>query len=166
MGEDADQSLVFDGATPFLLIKEKVKDAERERLIPLVIGLDVMRQNLAEGITWLSGCSESNHSRILKSKLLAATGNPRLTAHCLRHTWNSNASAAGIDLVHRALIGGWAASGKDTMFSKRMTSYGARGLQRSAVVAALAASQSRVLEHLLAIEPPVPSNVVSINRRS
>ena len=165
MGEDTERSLILEGSTPYLLIKEKVKDAERIRLIPLVVGLDVMRQNLAEGITWLSSCSESNHSKILKNKLLAATGNPRLTAHCLRHTWNSNASAAGIDLLHRALIGGWAASGKDSMFSKRMTRYGAKGLQRSKVVIALAESQSRVLEHLLAIEPPVPSNVVSINRR-
>jgi hypothetical protein len=34
------------------------------------------------------------------------------------------------------------------------------------VVTALADSQRRVLKHLLAIEPPVPSNVVSINRLS
>ena len=164
---DFERSVILDGALPYLLIKEVTKAEDRKRLVPLVIGLDVIRQNLPEALVWLSSVTESAHSHALKKRLVKATGNPRLTAHCLRHTWNSNATAAGIDFMHRVLIGGWNAGGKESAASRESRNYGKASLQRSRNVQALYNSQLKVFDHLLHLEANASAggNVTSINSR-
>jgi len=164
---DFERSVILDGALPYLLIKEVTKAEDRKRLVPLVIGLDVIRQNLPEALVWLSSVTESAHSHALKKRLVKATGNPRLTAHCLRHTWNSNATAAGIDFMHRVLIGGWNAGGKESAASRESRNYGKASLQRSRNVQALYSSQLKVFDHLLHLEANASAggNVTSINSR-
>ena len=166
LAHDPEESMVFEGSLPYLLIKEATKKETRKRLVPLVLGVDVMRENLAKGVAWLNSTTESNHSHTLKKRLLKATSNPRITAHCLRHTWNNNASAMDISVLHRALIGGWAATGKDSQFSPHMLKYGRSGLQRTKTVQALADSQRQVFAHLLHIEPPAKGNVINISSRA
>jgi len=153
LGEDYEESVVLEGPRPYLLIKEATKKEARKRLVPLVLGLGVIQRHLAEGVKWLGETTESNHSHTLQNRLLKATGNPRITAHCLRHTWNANASAMNVSVLHRALIGGWSAVGKDAHFSKHMLRYGRSGLQRTKIVQAMADSQRLVFKHLLHLDP-------------
>ena len=161
---DYDNSVVMSGNIPYLLVKEVTKKETRKRAIPIVVGVDLLQRHLKEGLKWLNSTTDSNHSHIIQHRLRGATGNPEATAHCLRHTWNTMASAADIDLIHRALIGGWKAVGKNEKFSKRMLSYGQRGLQSSEILKALQKSQRRVFKHLLPLEAPMVSNVVQLKR--
>lgn len=172
LGEDPEENIVLDGSTPYLLIKHTTKKEQRKRIVPLVLGLGVIQRHLGEGIQWLNSSTESNHSHILKSKLYSATGNPRVTAHCLRHTWNCNATGMDVNLIHRALIAGWASAGRDAAFTQEMLRYGRTGLQRVKIVQALADTQRKIFAHLLHLEggdgakKASLGNVVSINSRT
>jgi hypothetical protein len=161
---DYDNSVVLDGSIPYLLVKEKTKKEARKRIIPIVVGLELLQRHLKEGMAWLNSTTDSNHTHVVQHRLRGATGNPEATAHSLRHTWNTMASAADIDLIHRALIGGWQAVGKNEKFSRRMLSYGQSGLQSSEILKALQKSQQRVFKHLLTLEATPVSNVVRLHR--
>lgn len=161
---DYDNSVVLDGSIPYLLVKEKTKKEARKRIIPIVVGLELLQRHLKEGMAWLNSTTDSNHTHLVQHRLRGATGNPEATAHSLRHTWNTMASAADIDLIHRALIGGWQAVGKNEKFSRRMLSYGQSGLQSSEILKALQKSQQRVFKHLLTLEATPVSNVVRLHR--
>jgi len=58
--------------------------------------------------------------------LKEATGNPALSAHCLRHALKANSDAVNANQSHVAAIGGWA--GKS--ISSHQMRYGREGLTR------------------------------------
>jgi hypothetical protein len=161
---DYDNSVVLDGSIPYLLVKEKTKKEARKRIIPIVVGLELLQRHLQEGITWLERTTDSNHTHVVQHRLQGATGNPEATAHSLRHTWNTMATTADIDVIHRALIGGWQAVGKNEKFSRRMLSYGQSGLQSSEILKALQKSQRKVFKHLFHLEIAPSTNVIQLKR--
>jgi hypothetical protein len=164
MLDDYDNNVVLEGSIPYLLVKEDTKKEDRKRIIPIVMGLELLQRNLQQGLIWLNETTDSNHSHTVQNRLRRVTNNPDATAHCLRHTWNTMASAADIDLIHRALIGGWKAVGKSEKFSRRMLTYGQSGLQSSEILKALQKSQRKVFKHLLHLEVTTVSNVVQLKR--
>lgn len=170
MLKDYDNSVVLDGGIPYLLVKEETKKEARKRVIPIVLGRELLQKNLQKGLQWLNDTRDSNHSHLIRHRLKHATSNPEAKAHCLRHTWNTMASAADIDLIHRALIGGWSAVGKEEKFSKRMLNYGQSGLQSSEILKALQKSQRKVFKHLMPLETDMPttpaSNVIQLQTHS
>ena len=167
---DFNNSVVLDGSIPYLLVKEETKKEARKRIIPIVVGHELLQRHLQEGMAWLNSTTDSNHTHLVQHRLRGATGNPEATAHSLRHTWNTMASAADIDLIHRALIGGWQAVGKTEKFSRRMLSYGQSGLQSSEILKALQKSQRKVFKHLMPLETDMPttpaSNVIKLQTHS
>jgi integrase len=164
MLDDYDKNVVLEGSIPYLLVKEDTKKEDRKRIIPIVMGLELLQRNLKQGLIWLNETTDSNHSHTIQNRLRRVTNNPDATAHCLRHTWNTMASAADIDLIHRALIGGWKAVGKSEKFSRRMLTYGQSGLQSSEILKALKKSQRKVFKHLLHLEMKTSTNVVQLMR--
>ena len=164
---DIDTSCILDGPIPYLLLKEKTKTKDRKRVVPLVLGVGVMQRNLKDGIRWLNQYTGPTHSTTLSEKLEEATGNNKLTAHCLRHTWNWNATVYSIDPSHRAQLCGWGSKSRDSDSTTNMAHYGREGIQQAPFMRALAESQRKVFTELLPITPTgkTTSNVVSINRR-
>jgi len=166
---DMENSIILDGSQPYLFIKEKTKKEARKRIVPLVLGVEVIQRHLKEGIEWLAKYKASTHSTTLKAQLLEATGNSNITAHCLRHTWNYNATIEAIDLVHRTLLAGWGTSSKQSPIDiANSVTYGKQGLQQAPMVIALANTQRKVLKHLIGIKPTTENstNVISIHSRS
>ena len=66
------------------------KTDSRPRVVPLVLGLPYIRKHLAPAIQWLRGTTSSGHSKALRKFLKDATGNPKITAHGLRHSFRAN----------------------------------------------------------------------------
>lgn len=147
----------LEGEYPLIVINSKTKGNARKRIIPIVLGLDVIRQNLSETIMWLNRTSESNHSRQIKKLLNKVTNNTRLTGHCCRHTFRANCEANEAAPATAATIAGW--SGKQIGFSEVMLNYGTDSLSQSEVIRRLFKESQKIHQHLLT---PTESNVVSI----
>ena len=141
----------------YVTVTGETKTAARKRVIPVVIGAELIEGKLLEAAR-----------RIGAVKVPSATVNKRLkerigdqyTVHCLRHTLKNN--TIGIDSAVAAAIGGWKVAGANQV----MMAYGATGLTHSPVLLKLRAEQVKIHQHLL--EPddaPTSDNVVSIHSK-
>ena len=156
--------ILLNGTHPYLRLLTG-KTTLRRRIVPIVVGLDVMRQSLPEAVAWIRSVKEP--SATIKKRLQRWTGDERYTLYWLRHTWNDWASAAQIDVLSQAFIGGWSIATREAKFSKRLTHYGAEGLEGDERLLALAQAQRKVLKRLINAEAALlgkASNVVPLKR--
>ena len=141
----------------YVTVTGETKTAARKRVIPVVIGAELIEGKLLEAAR-----------RIGAVKVPSATVNKRLkerigdqyTVHCLRHTLKNN--TIGIDSAVAAAIGGWKVAGANQV----MMAYGAAGLTHSPVLLKLRAEQVKIHQHLLeSDDAPTGGNVVSIHSK-
>ena len=133
--------------------------------MPIVVGLDVMRESLPEAVAWIRSVKEP--SATINNRLKRITGDERHTLYWLRHTFNDWATAAQIDVLSQAFIAGWSVAGREGRFSKRLTHYGAEGLEGDDRLLALTKAQRKVLKRLIDAEAALlgkQSNVVPLQR--
>jgi integrase len=164
---DLDNSVVLNGPIPYLTLKEETKTGDaRRRLVPIVLGLELIQDHLIEGIEWLnSGIDPSTPSNTLSKRIRVDTGNPALSTHCLRHTWELLCNMEDISITHQAYIGGWSSADKRAKFSKQMLRYGAKGLQRSKMILALQNDQKKIFQHLMHLGDATKKNNVVVIRQ-
>lgn len=164
---DLDNSVVLNGPIPYLTLKEETKTGDaRRRLVPIVLGLELIQDHLIEGIEWLnSGIDPSTPSNTLSKRIRVDTGNPALSTHCLRHTWELLCNMEDISITHQAYIGGWSSADKRAKFSKQMLRYGAKGLQRSKMILALQNDQKKIFQHLMHLGDATKKNNVVLIRQ-
>ena len=152
------------GPHPYLRVQTG-KTALRRRIVPIVVGLDVMRESLPAAVAWIRSVKEP--SATIKKRLQRITGDERHTLYWLRHTFNDWATAAQIDVLSQAFIAGWSVAGREGRFSKRLTHYGAEGLEGDDRLLALTTAQRKVLKRLIDAEAALlgkQSNVVPLQR--
>jgi len=127
-----------------------LKTASRERYVPLVVGVDRLRElkealddggGLAFGKEF-SGKSDSNISHQLNAIVQKAA--PLATAYSLRHTVKANALARGVDSHQLALIGGWSG-----LVSSVMLGYGSSAYGSSETLKRLQEAMTTINSHLL-----------------
>ncbi len=143
------KSINLDAEVPHLIIKGQTKTRRRQRIVPVVLGLDVIRSQLETCVLWMQGVTESAHSIAVKKQLKAIFGDDRFTGHCMRHTFEANAISNNAQGTHAAIIGGW--SGQKIGFSDIMLDYGADGLSQSELLQALYESNKLIHRHLLEV---------------
>lgn len=154
--------ILLNESIPYLRVLTG-KSALRRRIVPIVVGLDVMRHSLPEAVAWIR--SRKEPSATINNRLQRWTGDKRYTLYWLRHTWNDWASAAQIDVLSQAFIGGWSIAMREARFSKRLTHYGAEGLEGDERLLALAQTQRKVMQRLIDAEAALlgkGSNVVPL----
>ncbi len=138
----------------------KTKTEERRRVVPIVIGAEYIKQHLLQTLQWLNATSESNHSTMIKRKLIAVTGIKEASAHCLRHTTRANAESNGINHSHTSSICGWSGGA----LSKNAITYGIHRLSTHPGFLEITASSLKMHQFILdAIDEP-EGNVVNIKR--
>ena len=95
----------------------RTKKDPRVRVVPIVLGLDQIRQVLAELHKWLNAQSESPNDRCndkLRKVLKLEQGkHPDVKGHSFRHTWVRLATRAEISVRHEQAIGGWSQRDKE-----------------------------------------------------
>lgn len=158
------EDMMLHESVPYLRLFEG-KSGQRRRIIPIVVGLDLLREHLLSAQQWIRKLTEEGPSATIKKRMRKWTGNPKLSHYCMRHTWNDRASAAQIDLLTQAHIGGWSAANKGTSFSPHMLKYGASGLEGDERLLALAQAQRKVMQRLIDAEAVLlgkASNVVPL----
>ena len=141
------QDIALDSSVPHIVISGDTKTSSRKRIIPIVVGLESIQANLTSTVNWLTKTTESAHSHAIKKLLHKATGNNKLTAHCLRHTFRANCIANGAETNSTAAIAGW--SGSTLGISSEMLTYGAEGLANSEVLRGLQRESLKIHKHLL-----------------
>ena len=135
----------LEGDYPHLVLR-KGKTKSRPRVIPVVLGLNVIKGNIETAI-----------ERLGKVKVPSATPTKRIkklfdskyTCHCLRHTMSINGSAHGVSNLHMQTIGGWS----DGKVNKTMLNYGKAGLANQAnSLRAIYQASLQLNQHLMHLE--------------
>ena len=158
------EDIALDADIPHLKIVNDTKTDDRKRIVPIVLGLELIRSNIDDTIKWLQGCTESAPSATLKKIMRRTIDSPQTSPHCLRHSFKINGQRAGVSLLTIASIAGW--SDEQRKASRHLLNYGSTAISQSEIVQALYQDSLKIHQHLIDIEYGSQSNVVSINRRS
>ena len=123
------------------------KNEDRPRYIPVVFGLELIRDKLPAAIELLAKQSEPSQTltQELQKMLLPASKQRHFTSHCLRHTFRLNAQNVLANSMATMAIAGW--SGEKT--NKIAMQYGAEGFSHSESLRALHQEQKKIFAHLI-----------------
>ena len=158
------EDIALDADIPHLKIVNDTKTDDRKRIVPIVLGLELIRNNIEDTINWLQGCTESAPSATLKKIMRRTIDSPKTSPHCLRHSFKINGQRAGVSLLTIASIAGW--SDEQRKASRHLLNYGSTAISQSEIVQTLYQDSLKIHQHLVDIEYDSQSNVVSISRRS
>jgi len=158
------EDIALDADIPHLKIVNDTKTDDRKRIVPIVLGLELIRNNIEDTINWLQGCTESAPSATLKKIMRRTIDSPKTSPHCLRHSFKINGQRAGVSLLTIASIAGW--SDEQRKASRHLLNYGSNAISQSEIVQTLYQDSLKIHQHLVDIEYDSQSNVVSISRRS
>ena len=139
--------IALGASIPHLVIRNDTKTDARKRVVPIVLGLDYLKEHLDDAIGWLMRTTDSTPSARIKKIMREFTGVEELTGHCCRHTFRVNCESSGVSSTVTAAIGGWA--GASLGLSTEMLSYGEEGLAGAEVVQQLYQSSLQIHKHLL-----------------
>jgi len=144
-------------------IETRVKNEKRRRVVPIVLGVDYLRQHISDAIELCNRTTESNVSKRIGDRMKKVTGNNAVSAHCLRHTLKALSDIADANIAHMAAICGWA--GGEKVISRHMQQYGAEGLSRADGFIAVTTTSKKVLSDVIAAVEAGQGNVVSIRAK-
>lgn len=141
-----EDSICLDAEIPHLVVKGDTKTRARKRVVPLVMAVDFIKENIGIAIEWLNRTTDTNHSARIKKVMAKALNTTGYTGHCLRHAFKNNAMANGADLGKASIIAGWSTTGG---FSEQMLSYGSQGLAQTEVLRGLYKENMIIHKHLM-----------------
>ena len=118
------------------------KQESRKRIVPIVIGLGVVIENIVEAIERLAATKDPSATI---SKRLRTHISPDYSSHCLRHSFRLNGISANINPQFLQAIGGWSGGN----INKVMLNYGATGTGYSEVLRQLQNESLKIHEHLI-----------------
>ena len=136
-----------DEGLTYVIITGDSKTKARKRIVPIVLGQELIREELANAIKWLNNTSTSSHSFAIKSFLQNITSNKNYTGHCLRHTFRVNCYTNNVSADFACSIGGW--SGREMGLSEHLLNYGNAGIEDSDMVNSLYKASEQIHRHLL-----------------
>ena len=155
------EDIALDTVLPHLKIVNETKNPDRMRIVPIVLGLDMIKAHLSETIAWLVRTTESGPSATLKKIMRRTIDSPKTSAHCLRHTLKINGQNAGVSVLTLASIAGWADPQRKA--SKHLLNYGSTGISQSTIVIKLRDDSMIMHKELIALEQSLKaqSNVLA-----
>ena len=155
------EDIALDAVIPHLKIFNGTKNDDRERIVPVVLGLELIKAHLSKTIKWIAGSTESTPSATLKKIMRRTIDAPDTSAHCLRHTLKINGQNAGVSVLTLASIAGWADPQRKV--SKHLLNYGSTGISQDAMVIKLRDDSRLIHKELIELEASlkVGSNVLA-----
>ena len=150
------EDIALDTVLPHLKIVNETKNPDRMRIVPIVLGLDMIKAHLSETIAWLVRTTESAPSATLKKIMRRTIDSPKTSAHCLRHTLKINGQNAGVSVLTLASIAGWADPQRKV--SKHLLNYGSTGISQDAMVIKLRDDSRLIHKELIELEASLKAN--------
>ena len=117
------------------------KQESRKRIVPIVIGLDVLRKSLPLAVEKLAQVKEPSTLPNMRIKQWVGK---QYSSHCLRHTIRVNGVRVGADPQAMYIICGW----NGARLNPIMLNYGASGLESSSIVKQLQLESIKIHNHL------------------
>ena len=104
--------LYLDAKYPHIIFRggdvRQAKTEARPRVVPLVVGLDVVKEYLPETIAWMNSIDENSVSVTLNKRLRELIGDEKeVKTHMFRHTWLRMCRRARIAEDNKHAIAGW-----------------------------------------------------------
>ena len=130
---------------PFLVVNADTKTKARKRVVPIVVGVELIRLRLPEAVARSANAKDPAASTNKRLKARSEQLGVSITGHALRHTFRTNCLSAGVDGTITMSIGGWSGS----IVNPIMLDYGAEGLAQSEVVKRLREASTQIHQHLL-----------------
>ena len=152
------EDIFLDNNYPHIVIR-KGKTVARPRIVPVVLGLGVIKKLLPEAIKSLQVSDPSATPRNHLVKLFGG----KYKNHHLRHTIRVNATAHGVSHLQLETICGWSGNS----INKHTLKYGAAGLaDSSAVIKATFEASLQIHQHLMHLDTTEVNraNVVRLSR--
>ena len=155
------EDIALDAVVPHLKIVNETKNDDRKRIVPVVLGLELIRQYLGQTIEWLNKTTETGPSYAVKKAMRDTIDSPETSPHCLRHTLKINGQNAGVSVLTLASIAGWADPQRKV--SKHLLNYGSTGISQDAMVIKLRDDSRLIHKELIELEASlkVGSNVLA-----
>jgi integrase len=146
----------LDAVVPHLKIINETKKEDRKRIVPLVLGVDLIKKHLAATVQWLNSTTESGPSYSVKVSMRKALDSKDTSPHCLRHTLKINAQNAGVSVLTLASIAGW--HDPQRKLSKHLLRYGSTGISKDAMVLKLRDDSLLIHKELIVLEQSLKAN--------
>ena len=107
-----DRDLYLDAKYPHIIFRggdERVAKTEaRPRVVPIVIGLEVIKEWLPKTIRWMNSINHKSPNATLNKRLRSLLGDePDIKTHMFRHTWLRLSRRARISEDNKHAIAGW-----------------------------------------------------------
>jgi len=144
------EDIALDAVVPHLKIVNETKNDDRKRIVPVVLGLELIKEHLGSTIAWLAGSTESTPSATLKKIMRRTIDSPKTSVHCLRHTLKVNGQNSGVSVLTLASIAGWA--DPQRRVSKHLLNYGSTGISKDATIIKLRDDSIIIHQELIALE--------------
>ena len=155
------EDIALDSVVPHLKIVNETKNNARKRIVPVVLGLELIREYLGQTIHWLNKVTETGPSYAVTKAMRDTIDSPYTSPHCLRHTFKINGQNAGVSVLTLASIAGWADPQRKV--SKHLLNYGSTGISQDAMVIKLRDDSMIIHNELIALETSLraDSNVLA-----
>ena len=142
----SDEDINLDAEVPHIIISGGdegiTKQEARKRIVPIVVGLNIIRDNIDEATERLSRVQEPSATI---SKRLRTHVSATYSSHCLRHTFRANGASVSANPLLLEAIGGWSGSNVNRV----MLEYGATGIGESETLKELQKESLKIHAHLL-----------------
>jgi integrase len=120
----------LDAKYPHIIFRggdERVAKTEaRPRVVPIVIGLEVIKEWLPKTIKWMNSVNLKSPNAALNKRLRSLLGNePAIKTHAFRHTWLRLSRRARISEDNKHAIAGWEHGDRNNTVMERV--YDAQG---------------------------------------
>jgi hypothetical protein len=120
-----DKDLYLDAKYPHIIFRggdrRQAKTEARPRVVPIVVGLEVIKEYLPETIAWMNTIDENSASVTLNKRLRALIAEEReVKTHMFRHTWLRMARRSRITEDNKHAIAGWERGDRNNTVMERV----------------------------------------------
>lgn len=154
----APEGINLDTQYPYIVFGGELKTDARKRVVPIVLGIHVIKEGIAETIAYHRRTQEC--SAIMKKYIQSVVGcKKNYTLKSLRHTFKQNADIAGANMTDVAAIAGWSSGSKNDI----MNGYGREAIESSERLRSLTKTSLVIHADLISNEGCISdNNVVAI----
>ena len=162
-----DKDLYLEAKYPHIIFRGGdvgiAKTEARPRVVPIVIGLEVVKEWLPRTIKWMNSISHKSPNATLNKRLRSLLGDePDVKTHMFRHTWLRLSRRARISEDNKHAIAGWEHGDRNNTVMERV--YDSQGYTDDPeLLQQLYDDQKEIFSRFIVDLSAVP-NVVSIKR--
>ena len=163
-----DKDLYLDAKYPHIIFRggdaRQAKTEARPRVVPIVVGLDIVKEYLPETVAWMNSINENSTSAALNKRLRALLGEEKeVKTHMFRHTWLRMARRSRISEDNKHAIAGWEKGDTNNTVMERV--YDKHGYSDDPeLLAQLYEDQQEIFSRFI-IDVSTVDNVVSLKRK-